>query len=563
MKTLRPYQEAAINSIFDWFSTGNMGNPIVVAPVGAGKSLMIAALIKRIHEQTPRTRICVISHVKELLTQNADELRGFYQECDYGFYCAGLGQKRLHNDVTFASIQSIYTKINDFNRAPQILIVDECHLISHNDQTQYRKFIDDCKALNTNCVVIGFTGTDFRSDSGRLDEGEGKLFDGVCYEIPIKWMIENGYLCKPFTPKVKTIMNVEGVQARNGDYVQGQLEKAVDVDETTKACVDEIISEGQDRHKWLAFTAGITHCEHVFEELKSRGVDVSMLTGDTPKTERDEIIKWFKQKSDKPKCLVNVAVLTTGFNVPEIDLIAFMRPTRSPVLYIQCIGRGMRPVYAIGHNLETTEDRLNAIQESTKKDCKVLDFGQVVATLGPIDEIEGRKKQRQKVDGERTAVIKRCPACNAECAPSQRYCYVCSYSFISANLEIKASDASLLSSDNEPVWEDVVYMKTYLHKKKNNEMAKPTMRVAYSLIDREVSEYVCFEHDGFAGEKAAQWHFSRLKDQPCPETVENALMVEYPPPKKILVKQEGKYERVIGYEFDEKPKYEFKDEIPF
>ena len=118
MKTLRPYQAAAQKSLFKYLFE-NTGNPLVVAPVGAGKSLMIAEDIKKLHEMYPRTRIVMLTHVKELLEQNAEELAEQYPFCDFGFYCAGLKQKRLHNDVTFASIQSVNKKIADFNRATE------------------------------------------------------------------------------------------------------------------------------------------------------------------------------------------------------------------------------------------------------------------------------------------------------------------------------------------------------------------------------------------------------------------------------------------------------------
>ncbi len=100
--------------------------------------------------------------------------------------------------------------------------MDECHLISHNDATQYRRFIDSVAAINPNVKVIGYTGTPFRADTGRLDEGNGKLFDGIAYEISIGYMIENGYLCKPVVPKINTVMDVTGVKTRNGDYIASQ-----------------------------------------------------------------------------------------------------------------------------------------------------------------------------------------------------------------------------------------------------------------------------------------------------------------------------------------------------
>lgn len=544
-KTPRPYQDAAIKAVFHWFAVGNQGHPLIVAPVGSGKSLIAAEFIKRIQDSAPRTKIVVLTHVQELLVQNADELRTHYPSCDFGFYCAGLNEKKLHNDVTFASIQSVYSKAYDFPRAVQIIICDECHLIPHKSDTQYRKFIDDCIAINPNCKVIGLTGTPFRSDSGRLDDGDNKLFDGIAYDIGIDFMIKNGFLCKPVVPQVNTVMSVDGVKTRNGDYIESQLQKAVDVDDITRACVDEIIEHGRTRKKWLIFTAGVQHCEHVRDEIRSRGVSCEMVTGETPKAEREDIIR--RYRNGDIQCLVNVAVLTTGFNVPEIDMLAFMRPTRSPVLYIQCIGRGLR--IAPG-----------------KMDCLVLDFGGVVKNLGPIDAINITKKHIEKNDAEKKlqAVMKICPSCGAECAAAQKYCYICSHCFVSTSLDVKASNKAILTEDEPPEWYEIVHVSYNKHIKKNAPDAPPTLRVTYTTMTSEVSEWICFEHEpgSFANNKAIDWHFERSQE-PCPDTVDDALKVAYKNPSKVLLKRNGRFYEVVKCDMTQLDEYADCEEIAF
>ncbi len=591
MKQLRPYQQAAIDSLFDYIARNPSKNPLVVAPVGAGKSLMMADIIKRIHEQAPRVRIVVLAHVKELLQQNAAELASHYRGVDYGFYCAGLGQKRLHNDITFASIQSVHDKLLRFNRVPQVLIVDECHLIPTNDATTYRRFIDECKKANPNLVVIGLTGTPFRADSGRLDEGEGRLFDGVAYEIDIRWMIEQGYLCRPATPKMATQLSTDGVGTRAGDYIASQLEKAVDIDATTQACVDELMQHAAGRKKWLVFTAGIEHCTHVRDAIRARGVVAEMLTGDTPKVEREAIIARYKR--GEIRALVNVAVLTTGFNVPDIDCLVFMRPTRSPVLYVQCIGRGIRPVYANGHNLGTQQGRLDAIAASGKPDCLLLDFGGVVNELGPVDAIEVRKRPGGggKDEGEplEAAPFKRCPSCGNLCAPAQRYCFNCSYSFMSDKLSQRASEKAVISTDSEPEDYQVLSISVKRHLKREDAdreleglppLNPATLKVTYATMAGAFHEWVCFEHHTyevgdsrrFAWDKAVAWHKQRIPDLRPPITVKEALAMGYPnyAPFSIKVRKEGKYNRIIGYDFsrpaqvDSPPSAsEWGDTIPF
>ncbi len=549
-KTLRPYQQSAINSLFD-FLYKKKGHPLIVAPVGAGKSLLIAEFIRRVHADFPRTRIIMITHVKELLEQNAEELRGHYPDCDMGFYCAGLGQKRLHNDVTFASIQSVHNKIAAFNRCPELIVIDECHLLSHNDQTQYRKFIDSVMQINPNCRVIGFTGTPFRSDTGRLEEGEGALFTDIAYEISMRFMIEQGYWSKPTVPATAYKMDVSGVGKRGGDYISGQLEKAIDKSDVTEACVIELMKHAKDRNKVLVFTAGIEHCQHVMEKLRYFGEDAEMVIGDTEPEERKRVIADYKL--GKFKYLVNVAVLTTGFNVPDIDCLCFMRPTRSPVLYIQTTGRGVRPVYSEGFDLSTQEGRLDAIANSIKKDCMIVDFGGVIDELGAIDTVDIRKKfsgVKEETDEKGEAILKRCPSCGIQCSAAQRYCYNCSYSFINEALNVGASDGAVTTLDIPPEWVKVMSVSYSKHIKKDNPEATPTMCVAYGTMRGIIKEWVCFEHEGYAKGKASEWFKKRFPHGDIPNSIDFALSYKWPQPSDIEIKKEGKFWRITGCKFD-------------
>lgn len=516
--------------------------------MGSGKSLIAAEFIRRVHEQSPRARIVLVTHVKELLEQNAKELLEQYPRADVGFYCAGLGEKKLYNDITFASIQSVYDKADSFNRAPDIVIVDEAHLIPSTEDTQYRRFFSDLQKLNPNVAIVGMTGTPFRADSGRLDEGDNALFGGIAYQIDMKWMIEEGYWSRPVIPSVSTKLNVEGVRIVKGDYAQGALEKAVDVADTTKACVREMVEIASERRKWLIFAAGINHAGHIRDELIAQGVIADMVTGKTPKAERDEIIKAFARGD--LRALVNVAVLTTGFNVPDIDMLAFCRPTRSPVLYIQCIGRGTRPVYAQGYDLSTRDGRLAAIESGPKKDCMIMDFGKVIETLGPIDALDIRKASSSKKDKDQPndAVTKICPACAAQVYAAVRQC-ACGYVFPINEIETTSEKrANILS---EPEVYDVYGVTHHVHTKRDNPEAPQTMRVSYYTSGGYVSEYVCFDHPmGYARQKASQWAAKRILGYD-PASVAEAVDAPWPKPLTITVKQDGKYKRIIKHDFGE------------
>lgn len=514
----------------------------------------------------------MLSHVKELIEQNKEELLEQYPECDIGVYCASLNRKDRMSDVTYATIQSMHNNLIKLSKPPEIIIVDECHLISHNKDTMYRKLIDDALHLNHNCRIIGLTGTPFRSDTGRLDEGDDRVFDNICYEIGMGYMIEQGYWTKPFCPDIETHLDVSGVSVRGGDYVQGELERAVNIDPITKSCVDEIIAKAANRNKWLVFAVGKDHAQSIAEEIRSRGISAEYLTSDHSPMERARIIQDFRE--GRIRCLVNVAILTTGFNVPDIDMIAFMRPTRSPVLYIQMIGRGVRVVYANGYDLSTKEGRLDAIANSIKQDCMVLDFGDVVSELGAIDDVSIEKTyiandDKEKGDGE--ATFKICPSCNYECAPAQRVCHNCEHVFLNIK-ERSETKAKVVSSDYEPEWADVIQV---FYDKHNKQGSHPTLKVGYSTLNHGIIyQWVCFEHHKFdptdkrryGWNSAVKWYNERaLDNMPVPNTVDDARTRYYKEPSRIKVKRDGKYWKILDFEFAEKEEEIEEDffEIPF
>lgn len=537
-KELRDYQDNAVIAIFDYFAEYH-GSPIIVIPTAGGKSLIIAEFMRQANEYFNGTRFVVMAHVSELLTQNAEELMNQWNEAHISFFSDSLGQKSLDGDIIFAGIQSIYKKAYDFRRVPDIILVDECHLIPPDNDTMYRKFIDEMLTINPDIKIVGFTATPFRAGYGYLHKGKNALFTHIAYEIPITDLIARGHLCPIVTPSggVKTKMDVKDVKTTKGDYVQKQLSKAVDDAAITSACVDELVAYGEDRKSWLVFTVDIEHCTHVRDEIRKRGISCEMVHSKTPQMERNAIVDRYKR--GEVRCLVNVAVFTTGFNNPAIDLMAFMRPTRSPVLYIQMAGRGMRIFPG-------------------KSNCLLLDFGGVVEELGPIDQV----RVPEKGDGTGEAPMKYCPGevppdgniCNVMVHAAVMKCPHCGYDFPEngLNLDTTASSAAVLSSQMKPKILEVKKVAYYRHKKEG----KPdTMRVDYLCGFDTFKEWVCFEHARFPREKACAWWRQRSTTPP-PNTITDALaraIKELRVPTRIHVKKVGKYHEIVGAEFGDRP----------
>ena len=146
----------------------------------------------------------------------------------------------------------------------------------------------------------------------------------------------------------------------------------MDRDDVTRAAVAEIVRHGEGRGSWLVFCSGVAHARHVRDAIRGHGVSCETVTGDTPGPERDGILAAFK--AGRLRCVTNANVLTTGFDAPGTDLIALLRPTKSVGLYVQMVGRGTR------------------LAEG-KEDCLVLDFAGNTARHGPIDTVDGGKKE--------------------------------------------------------------------------------------------------------------------------------------------------------------------------
>ena len=513
VKKLRDYQEEAVCSIFEYFSKKG-GNPLVVIPTGGGKSLVLSEFVRRATELYPGTRITIVSHVAELIKQNALELSSHAPNLKLTFCSDKLGSKNQSGDVVLATIQSIYKRALKYPVPPDLLLIDEAHLLPHDSDTSYRKFIEDLKMVNPDIKIIGFTATPFRAGRGMLHKGEGALFTDVCYEISILDLIDRGYLTPIITPTIQTRMDVHDVKMRGGDFVANDLERAVDKDMLTRACVNEIVSMGQRRKRWLVFTAGIKHCEHVRDEIRKYGISCEMIHGKTPDAERNDIVS--RYKNGDLRCLVNVMVFTTGFDNPSIDLMAFMRPTRSPVLYIQCAGRGMRLF-------------------KDKPDCMLLDFGQVVESLGPIDMIH--IKEKQKSEGE--APQKNCPECKQPCHAAIMQCPACGYQFPEHEIKVdkRASSAAVLSTQLQAERKNVTAAAYFLHKKEGR---PDSLRIEYMCgpVD-SYRTWIQIEASGTRRIEACDWWRAHTNDSTPPNTVGEALFRkgEIQVPRSIDVKK--------------------------
>lgn len=523
---LRSYQKKAVQSTWEYLCT-NEGAGIIVIPPGGGKSLILAQFCKEAIEQWPDTRIINSVGVRELVQQNYMEFVNLCPFMDTGIYSAGLKRRDTDHQILFCGIQSVYKKAYELQRC-DILIIDECHGIPKDGEGMWLQFIEDLRKINPDMRIFGLSATPFRLDSGNLTSGDGKMFNDIIYEYGLLEAIESGYLCPVIPKKMATKFDLSKVGTLGGEYKQGELEVAVNIDSITKAAMDEIELYGQDRKRWLIFAAGNNHAKAIHAELAARGYKGECVTQDTERTVRDGAIAGLK--SGENRYIVNNKILTTGTNIPGIDLIADLGPTKSGALVVQKLGRGTRLFPG-------------------KVDCLVLDFSNNLQEHGPLDKIKGKDKRKSSGDGD--APIKACPQCHEVVFAGLRVCFRCGFEFPAPELDIRstAGNAPILSSQIEPEWLDVLSMKLKWHQKDGGK--HPVMKVEYTTLQGRIREWVCFEHprSGRAYKKAAQWHMDRLYMVSIPEKVEDAIKLDYPVPVRIKVIMADKWPEVLDWDF--------------
>jgi DNA repair protein RadD len=526
---LRKYQQDAIDALFAYWETGKGKNPLIVMPTGSGKSLIIAEFCKQICTESPHIRISCVTDSRELIAQNEKELRKHYEDASTGVYSAGLGRRQTQAQITFAGIQSVYTQASIFGKQ-DIILVDEAHMIGKESQTRYGRFMNEMKALNPDVVVVGLTATPYRLDSGVLHEGEGALFDGIAHCTDLKQLIKAEYLVPVISKGGVKKIDLAKVRILAGEYNSGELAHAADDPELIRLAVEEIVKYGKDRKAWLIYAAGVDHANHVAEEVRKHGINCKVVTGDTETEERDRIIGGFRD--GKIRCVVNVGVLTKGFNAPVCDLIALLMATQSTGKYVQIVGRGLR----------TFPD---------KKNCLLLDYGGNVMRHGTIDEVDPVKKKNIFCIAPSAPPMKECPDCGTIWHLRTTICPYCGYEFpVKAPHGTEAYEGDVLSdaSKKMAVLVNIAGVWYSRHKKPGRpDSVKVTF---YTEMDKEYYLWLALDHGGFATEKA----LSVVKQFGGTAKTVNEALKEcdfWRKPIAIMVKPDGKFFRIMGVKFDE------------
>lgn len=522
MLEARYYQRDSIDATYAYWGEGGR-NGVIVLPTGSGKAYVIAKLIEELLRDYPDIRIVNVTDSKTLVAQNYKEFINLCPFAPAGIYSAGLGRRDANAQVLFCGIQSVADKTYELG-AMDLIIIDEAQAISRDANTLYGKFFNGAISINPECRLLGLTATDYRMDSGKLTEGDDRIFHDVIYEIGLGELIQKGFLSPLISKSMETQIDVSGVHKRGGEFIAGELERAADQDPITEGAVREAIAYGADRKAWLFFCSGQDHSDHVRDELRRQGITAESVTSRTKG--QDKIIRGFANGEFRALCSANM--LTKGFNVPRVDLISMLRPTASTGLYVQICGRGTR----------------NA---PGKKNCLILDHSGNVRRHGPVDMVQPKTPG----SGEGEMPVKECPQCHSLIMISKMVCDDCGYIFPpneEEKITARSDDAPILST--EKPWSVVMSQRMSEHPAKVE--GKPnTVKISYMVGFKSVNEWSCPGHSGFPKSKADRYWLLHQGQRPFPksavEWLERAGELKRTAEIQLDYAKNPKYPEVIGH----------------
>ena len=397
--TLRPYQQAAVDAAVDWMRK-SLAPACIEAATGAGKSHIIAEIARIIHHQTGKRVLCLAPSA-ELVVQN----HGKYLASGHraSMFSASAGAKDLRYSVVFGSPLTVKNRISAFKRAGAdgyaLVVIDEAHGITPTVQG----IVAEMRQGNPNLRVLGLTATPYRLGSGWIfrEDAEGRIngedtardpyFAKCVHKVGARELIDQRFLTKPVIGEINaTGYDTAGLTTNSrGQFDAAQVDRAYHGHgRKTAAIVADVVSQAADRQGVMFFAATVQHAREVLASLPPQLS--AIVTGETPKGERDSLIRRFKSRD--LKYIVNVSVLTTGFDAPHVDLIAILRKTESVGLLQQIIGRGLRT-------------------SPGKTDCLVLDYTSNLDDHCPDGDLFAPVVKAGKGPGEGGSIPACCPTC--------------------------------------------------------------------------------------------------------------------------------------------------------
>lgn len=507
---LRPYQSQTLDALRQHFAAGNRAG-LVNWPTGTGKTVLAAEICR-----TARRPVLFIAHRGELLEQTEDKIRAFVPDADIGFVKAGRDEH--DRQYVLASVQTLARPARLARIAPDrfgVVFLDECH---HAAAASYRRVLDHFTG-----VVIGLSGTPYRLDGRGLDDIFGAK---PVYTYEIETAVKDGYLVPPRGWLIQTDADLDAVHTVAGDLNVGELAGVMNTIASNRVTVESWHEHASDC-RTIVFAVDVQHAIDLADAFTASGIAADYVHGKMNDTERRERLERFR--AGDIQVLANCMILTEGFDESAVGCVIMARPTKSKSLYIQCVGRGLRPA-------------------DGKKDCIILDivgvtkrhslrgvgdlFGFEQRDMGGMtpDEFQAAERERRRIQSEAD--------------------------FFDST---KVDFFNTSRTEREVI--EVFYSS---HTKRGAEPGAPrTLKVTYTIApgNHRISEWLCMEHDGYPHKLASGWWYARTS-APMPDSAEDAVaMAEQgllATPTHIVIERGvgERYARIVGCELGEKPQHE-------
>lgn len=409
---LRPYQEKIITEARQLMSKGRK-SLLIWSPTGSGKTALTANMIKTAAERGFKCMFLV--HRRELIKQS---MRTFYNSgVSHGVIANGFTADPTQA-IQIASVQTLQNRLNQCNQF-NLIVYDEAH---HVGAKSWNNVINHFPAA----FHIGLSATPERLDG----KGLRPYFSEIVYGPSIEWLIENKYL-SPYKLFAPSSISLEGVHTRGGDYVKSEITKIVDKPTITGDAVREYQRRAYGKRA-VVFACSVQHSEHVVAHFNAAGIPSEHVDGETPSEERDAAIERFER--GETLVLSNVDLFGEGFDLPSIECAILLRPTQSLGLYIQQVGRSLRP-------------------SPGKSEAIILDHAGNCARHGLPDEprewnLDGRSG-REKRSMDSGPSVKICPRCFAAQKSGSIQCQYCGMGFEIKPRDIEEVDGELIEIDKD------------------------------------------------------------------------------------------------------------------
>ncbi len=554
MTKMRHYQRDILDTIYSDLHAEH--NVLMTAATGAGKTAMAVKLVERLYNEKPRSNYLVVMHKKLLVTQFLEAFSKFtdINPADIGVCCAGLHSRNLSKRITISTIQTIHRN-RDAIKKQTMILVDECHRAEFtNKKTRYAQLLEAIRGKAPQSRLLGITATPYRLGAGycygtRCRPDIKNLFPRVNAAATYEMLKKDGYLV-PLVGKIASHSNISEDLAGlriNGDYNISQAGDVMSREYHIDTAVEAIRDNCPGRDCIVVFCVTIDHCEKVFSALKNSGESVTIIHSQlTPLEQHGNMESW---REGKARIMVSCEILIDGFDHPPLDCLVMLRPTLSAALYIQSIGRVLRP-------------------SEGKSDALLLDLTDNVSRFGTdLDNVRVTiPKAAEEIVKKEKELIKICPACQAEVSIYRRDCD-CGYEWTAEEIQIATAVPELtdvIFEKEPPLVVKCNSAEPSIHESRKTKKQLGKLSITYGESYQAVSVYFCLAdyYSGYAVTMSKK-RWQDVSNSTFPTTVDEFMTCDFILPESLELDLNGKFPDIVKINMGTEAVSNYSDEIPF